>query len=159
MASDIFLKIEGITGEAQDALHQGEIDITAWSWQVQQDAQYFSGSGGGSPKATAHDLELIKPIDRSSPNLMTACFLGRRFPQATLTLRKSSGGVPLDFLKITLTDALITRVSPSSGGGSHFETVCLSFSKIKQEYVMQHATGSGAGMVVGAFDIKNNKQA
>ena len=158
MASDIFLNIEGISGESQDALHEGEIDITSWSWKVQQDARYFSGSGGGAPKATAHDLELMHPIDRASPGLMSACFLGRRFPQAVLTLRKS-GGVPLDFLKITMDDVLVTSVNPCSGGGSHFEQITLSFSKIKQEYLVQHATGIGAGMAVAAFDIKNNKQA
>ena len=55
MASDTFLKIEGITGESQDALHEGEIDITAWSWCVEQDARHLSGAGGGQAKAGIPD--------------------------------------------------------------------------------------------------------
>lgn len=110
MASDIFLKIDGITGESQDSKHLGEIDITSWSWAVHQEGRMMSGSGGGAPKATAHDMELIHNIDRASPGLMTACFAGRR----------------------------------------------LSFAKIRQEYLMQNASGSSAGTVVGSFDIKNN---
>jgi type VI secretion system secreted protein Hcp len=159
MAADIFLKIEGISGESQDALHEGEIDIASWNWKVQQDARYFSGSGGGSPKATANDLEVVHAVDRASPGLMSACFLGRRFSKAVLTLRKSGGGAPLDFFKITMDDVLVTSVTPFSSWDTHFEQVSLSFSKIKQEYLIQHETGIGAGMVVAAFDIKNNKQA
>lgn len=155
MASDIFLKIDGITGESQDSKHLGEIDITAWSWSVLQEGRMMAGSGGGAPKATANDMELIHQIDRASPGLMTACFIGRRFPQAILTLRKA-GGLPLDFMKITLSDVLITKVNPSGGGGGHFEQIHLSFAKIKQEYLMQNANGGSAGTVVGSFDIKNN---
>lgn len=65
----------------------------------------------------------------------------------------------MDFLKITMNDVLITSVNPCGGSGSHFEQINLSFAKIKQEYLLQHASGISAGMVVGAFDIKNNKQA
>jgi type VI secretion system secreted protein Hcp len=158
MAADIFLNIDGINGESQDALHEGEIDITAWNWKVQQEARMLGGSGGGAPKATVYDMELTHQIDRASPGLMTACCLGRHFPKAVLTLRKA-GGLPLDFLKITMTDVVITCVNPCGGGGSHFEQVNLSFATIKQEYVMQNKAGGAAGMVVGAFDIKNNKQA
>ncbi|WP_043114400.1 Hcp family type VI secretion system effector [Pseudacidovorax intermedius] len=155
MASDIFLKIDGITGESQDSKHLGEIDITSWSWAVHQEGRMMGGSGGGAPKATAHDMELIHNIDRASPGLMTACFAGRRFAQAVLTLRKA-GGLPLDFMKITLSDVLITKVSPCGGGGGHFEEIHLSFAKIRQEYLMQNASGGSAGTVVGSFDIKNN---
>ncbi|MBK1640378.1 hypothetical protein CKO12_00460 [Chromatium okenii] len=32
MAVDMFIKITGITGEAQDKTHKNEIDVLAWSW-------------------------------------------------------------------------------------------------------------------------------
>jgi type VI secretion system secreted protein Hcp len=158
MASDIFLKIEGITGEAQDATHEGEIDIHGWHWAVHQDARMLSGSGGGAAKATVQDMVLVHGIDRATPSLMAACFQGKHFAQTVLTLRKS-GGLPLDFFKITMSDVVITRVQPYGSDGGHFEEVHLSFSKIKQEYLMQHPRGGSAGMVTGAFDIKNNQQA
>jgi type VI secretion system secreted protein Hcp len=158
MAADIFLKIEGITGEAQDALHMDEIEIIGWSWSAQQDSRMLSGSGGGSPKATVHDMVLIHGIDRATPNLMTACLNGRHFQEAVLTLRKS-GGAPLDYFRVVMADVVITRVQPYGNDGGHFEELHLSFGKIKQEYLMQHFRGGSAGMVTGAFDIKNNRQA
>jgi type VI secretion system secreted protein Hcp len=158
MASDIFIKIDGITGEAQDANHPGEIDVTHWSWDIQQSSTALSGSGGGSPKATVYDLVFMHSIDRASPNLMTACLHGRHIPQAELTMRKS-GGLPLEYFKLTMSDVVITKVQPTASEGGHHEQIHLSFAKVKQEYLMQHPTGGSAGMVTGAFDIKNNRQA
>lgn len=39
------------------------------------------------------------------------------------------------------------------------ETVSLSFSKVKQEYVVQNAQGGSGGAVTASFDIKGNKEA
>ncbi|MCB5205950.1 Hcp family type VI secretion system effector [Methylovorus mays] len=158
MATDIFLKIEGITGESQDSLHVNEIDVMSWSWKVEQSSSMLSGSGGGAPKATVHDLVLTHQIDRSSPALMTSCLMGKHFVQAVITMRKA-GGVPLPYFKLTMSDVVITNVEPYITSGLHMETIHLSFAKVKQEYLMQDKTGGSAGVVTGAFDIKNNKQA
>jgi len=157
MATDIFLKIEGITGESQDSLHVNEIDVMSWSWKIEQSSSMLSGSGGGAPKATVHDLVLTHQIDRSSPALMTSCLMGKHFVQAVITMRKA-GGVPLPYFKITMNDVVITNVEPYITSGLHMETIHLSFAKVKQEYLMQDKTGGNAGVVTGAFDIKNNKQ-
>jgi type VI secretion system secreted protein Hcp len=157
MTTDIFLKIEGITGESQDALHVNEIDVMSWSWKIEQSSSMLSGSGGGAPKATVHDLVLTHQIDRSSPALMTSCLMGKYFVQAVITMRKA-GGVPLPYFKLTMSDVVITNVEPYVTSGLHMETIHLSFAKVKQEYLMQDKTGGSAGVVTGAFDIKNNKQ-
>ncbi|APR34617.1 type VI secretion system tube protein Hcp [Paraburkholderia sp. SOS3] len=44
--ADIFLKIVGIAGESQDALHRGEIEIDSWRWKMSQPSSMMSGSGG-----------------------------------------------------------------------------------------------------------------
>ena len=44
MASDIFLKIDGIKGEATDVSHPNEIEVVSWSWGV---SKVFISSGGG----------------------------------------------------------------------------------------------------------------
>ena len=45
MASDIFLKIDGIQGEATDVNHQNEIEVWSWSWGV---SEVFITSRGGA---------------------------------------------------------------------------------------------------------------
>jgi type VI secretion system secreted protein Hcp len=160
MAQDIFIKINGIDGESQDATHKNEIEVKSWGWQVLQQSNMHMGSGGGAGKATVEDLSFEHLMDRASPNLMKYCLTGKHIDQAVLTVRKA-GGNPLEYLKITMSDVIVTQVYPS---GSNTDTgiaeqVRLSFAKVKQEYVVQNAQGGSGGAVTAGYDIKGNKEA
>ena len=160
MAQDIFLKINGIDGESQDSSHKNEIEVLGWGWQVSQQSSMHSGSGGGSGKATVEDLTFEHMLDRASPNLMKYCLNGKHIDQAVLTVRKA-GGSPLEYLKITMSDVIVTLVGPS-GSNSEIgirEQVRLSFSTVKQEYVVQNAQGGSGGTITASYDIKQNKEA
>lgn len=161
MAQDIFLKINGIDGESQDSSHKNEIEVLAWTWDIKQQSNMHAGSGGGAGKATVSDLTFEHFIDRASPNLMKYCLTGKHINEALLVVRKA-GGNPLEYLKITMTDVLVTKVSPSGSvldEVSMRESVALSFAKIKQEYVVQNAQGGSGGAVTAGYDIKGNKEA
>ncbi|WP_321783732.1 type VI secretion system tube protein Hcp [Paraburkholderia sp. J94] len=151
MSNDVFLKIDGIAGESQDAAHPGEIQVTNWIWRMSQPSAMMSGSGGGAAKATVEDLVFFHEVDRASPNLMSFCLTGKHVPTAVLTMRKA-GGLPLDFLRITMTDVIVTGVEMSAS----YEQVRLSFARVKQEYMVQNAVGGSRGVVTGTFDIKAN---
>lgn len=153
--ADMFIKIDGITGESQDEVHNGEIDVTSWHWKMAQQSSMMSGSGGGAGKATVNDLEFVHQLDRASPNLMRYCLTGRHIPKVVLSMRKA-GGVPLDFLKITMNDVVITGVEPTAAADKYWEHVTLSFAKVKQEYTIQDRLGSSGGTVTASFDIKEN---
>lgn len=157
MAQDMFIKINGIEGESLDASHKGEIELLRWNWSVAQPANMHSGSGGGSGKSTVHDLYFKHFIDRSSTTLIQYCLTGKHIPEAVLTVRKA-GGTPLDFLKITLQELIITSVEPM--GMNHMpmpiERVGLSFSRVKFEYLPQSAEGNKLGVVAMGYDIKAN---
>jgi type VI secretion system secreted protein Hcp len=160
MAQDIFLKINGIEGESQDASHKNEIEVLGFNWKVHQESSMHAGSGGGAGKATVDDLEFVHFVDRSSPNLMKYCLTGKHVPEALLTVRKA-GGSPLEYLKLTLTDVIVTSVNPAGTNADEMrvkETVRLSFSKIKQEYAVQNAQGGSGGAVTASYDIKGNKE-
>ncbi len=161
MPQDIFLKLEGIEGESQDAKHKDEIEVLNWSWTMTQSAAMHSGSGGGAGRAEVGDLEFDHRPDRASPSLMRMCLTGKHISKATLTMRKA-GGDPLDYLKLTMDDVLITRVRPCIGAGDEGggrETVALSFAKVSQEYQVQNAQGGPGGAVTAGYDIKRNEEA
>ncbi|AOJ95300.1 Hcp family type VI secretion system effector [Burkholderia multivorans] len=161
MAQDIFLKIDGINGESLDDKHKDEIEILNWDWEILQESSMHSGSGGGAGKATVKDLTFEHNIDRASQNLMKYALTGKHIDQAVLVMRKA-GGNPLEYLKLTMSDVIVTRVKPSgskAGEEKSRETVSLSFSKVKQEYVVQNAQGGSGGAVTASFDIKGNKEA
>ncbi|BFG72527.1 Hcp family type VI secretion system effector [Paraburkholderia terrae] len=151
MSNDVFLKINGISGESQDAKHPDDIEVLNWSWKMSQRSSMMTGSGGGAAKATVEDLVFFHNLDRASPNLMSYCLTGRRIPQAVLTMRKA-GGVPFDFFRITMSDVIITGVEMTA----QHEHVRLSFASVRQEYLVQNAQGGSRGVVTGTFDIKAN---
>ena len=109
----------------------------------------MSGSGGGAGKASVEDLRFFHQVDRTSSNLISYCLTGKPIDQAALTMRKS-GGLPLDFLRITMSDVIVTGVEMRQS----FEHVSLSFARVKQEYIIQNALGGSRGVLTGMFDIK-----
>lgn len=157
MAQDIFIKFDGIEGESQDFTHKGEIAILSWDWSVSQRSTMHSGSGGGAGKATVHDLHFEHYIDKASPNLLQYCLTGKPVSKAVLTIRKA-GGSPLEYLRITLHELIITAIQPV---GYHTmraprEEVGLSFSRVNVDYTLQNAEGNPAGTISMGYDIKAN---
>lgn len=160
MACDIFLKVEGINGEAQDKDHKGEIDILAWSWGVSQSGTMHLGGGGGAGKANAQDISVTKYIDKSSPLLIKACTKGTHIKSAKLTVRKA-GDKPLEYIIIELSDCLISSVSNGGSGGEDrlTENMTINFAEIKFTYTPQKFDGSADGKVPFGFNFSTNTDA
>lgn len=159
MSQDIFLKVNGITGESQDASHKGEIEVLDWEWEITQQSTMHAGSGGGAGKATVSDLTFDHYVDRASPNLLKYCLTGKHIDTATLVVRKA-GGSPLEFLTITMDDVIVTKVAPALTAtmSRPREVVSLAFARVKQEYVMQNQQGGSGGTVSAGYDIQQNRE-
>ncbi|WGY69176.1 type VI secretion system tube protein Hcp [Burkholderia cepacia] len=160
MAQDIFLKLTGIRGESRDASHPDEIEVLAWDWSADQPLTARSGRGSTGGKCTANDLTIEHHVDRASPILMLHCLKGNHIEKAVLVARKA-GGMPLEYLKITLDDVLITRINSAANlnMARPREEVQFSFARIRQEYVVQSAQGGSGGTVAAGYDIKTGTAA
>jgi type VI secretion system secreted protein Hcp len=158
MSVDMFIKIGDIKGEAQDASHKDEIDVLTWSWGASQSGSVHAGSGGGAGKASFQDLSFTKHVDLSSAKLLRLAATGEHVPEATLVVRKA-GTKPLEYIKFTLTDCLITSVSTGGSGGEDrlTENVTIQFAEFKYVYTAQKPDGTPGGVMPFAFDIKANK--
>ncbi len=143
MAYDIFLKIDGIDGESMDDKHKNEIEVLSWRWNIHQESTMHAGSGLGSGKVSVTNLDFDHYIDRASPNLFKYCASGKHIPQAILVMRKA-GGNPLEY--------------SHDGEIASRETVELSFSTVKQEYVVQNQQGGSGGTITAGYDFKANKE-
>ena len=162
MAYDAFLKLDGIKGESQDAKHKGEIDIMSFSWGAHQAGTSAIGSGAGSGKVSLQDLQITKKVDSSSPLLFLNCANGAHIKEGNLVVRKA-GGDQLEYLKIKLTDVLVSSYQPSGHvhGGDDIptESVSLNFSKIEMNYQPQGADGKAqGGPILAGWDVKANKK-
>jgi len=159
MAFDQFIKIGDIEGESQDNTHFGEIDVLSWKWGMAQSGTMHSGSGGGAGKVSINDITITKNIDKSTPVLMKSCSDGTQFPEAKLTVRKA-GTTPLEYLIITMKNAIITSLSTGGSGGEDviIELTTLNFSEVSVEYQTQAADGSpDGGVITYGWNIAANK--
>jgi type VI secretion system secreted protein Hcp len=159
MAVDIFLKLTGIKGESKDAHgHKDEIHVESFSWGLTQQGTFGHGGGGGTGKVNVHDISMSKNLDKSSCMLMYHCCSGKHIGEGLITVRKS-GDKPLEYLKIKLTDILVSSIQHSgSGHGDELtENLSINFAKFEVEYFEQNQKGGGssAGTVKG--DVPGNK--
>lgn len=159
MAVDYFLKIDGVAGEAADAKHKGEIDVQSWSWGATQTgmATRSSGSGGGAGKVAMQDFHFVMDVNKASPSLMLACATGQHIKMATLTCRKA-GGEQQEYLKITMSDLLVSSYQTGGSGELPVDQVALNFAKIEFEYKPQKPDGTLDSPVKTGYDLKLNKK-
>jgi type VI secretion system secreted protein Hcp len=159
MAVDYFLKLDGIPGESTDAKHKGEIDVLAFSWGVSGSKSTGpGGGGGGAGKAVFEDLLVVARTSKASPRLWLACASGQHIKNAVLTCRKP-GKTPFEFLKITLTDVLVSSYEiDGSDEELPLDQVALAFAKVETAYTPQDATGKAQPPVKAGWDVKANKK-
>lgn len=160
MAVDMFLKLDGIKGESKDHKHPDEIHIESFSWGLSQTGAHGVGGGGGAGKVNVHDISITKFLDKSSPELMLACCNGKHIPSGLVTVRKA-GETPVEYLKIKLTDILISGIQHAGHGSDLLtESLSLNFAKFNLEYQEQGADGKAkGGPVTIGWDIKANQKA
>jgi len=132
-AVDMFLKIEGIDGEATDKKHKGEIDVLSWSWGMSQSGSSGSGETG---KVNVQDFSYTKFIDKSTPKIYEKLSSGKHIPTIELSISDKKYSGKQTYLKYTLTNVLVTSVSTGGSGGEDrpTENITLNFAEIKVTY-------------------------
>jgi type VI secretion system secreted protein Hcp len=160
MAVDMFFKIAGVDGEAKDSKHKGEIDVLAWSWGLSNSGSAQVGGGAGAGKVNVQDLSFTKWFDKASPKLVLACCNGSHYDEATLVVRKA-GGTPVEYIKLKLTEVLITSISTGGSGGEDrlTENVTLNFAKFELNYTPQDDKGAAGTAIPAGWDIAGNVKA
>jgi type VI secretion system secreted protein Hcp len=161
MANDIFLKIDDLEGDSLDNAgnkHAKSISVLGWSWALTQTGTTHLSSGGGSGKVSVNDISFTKRIDTTSTNLVQKCCDGTHFKKAVFTMRKAGGKNPVEFLKIELSDLIISSVSASVAPESEtvIENVTLNFAKVKLTYTPQDKDGNPLAEMPASWDIPGN---
>ena len=116
------------------------------------------GTGvGGNPsagKVNIQDLSLTKYVDKSSPLLMLNCADGGHIATATLYVLKA-GAKNNQYIKIIMTDVVVTSVSTGGSGGEDklTENISLNFAKVEFDY-----SSDGTDATTGKFtwDVADN---
>ena len=133
-AGGIFLDIAGIAGESTDPSHTNQVDVLGWSWGMINSGS--AQTGVSTNKASFQSLNVTKYVDKASPQLMLACAKGAHISMATLYVRNTDTN-PIEFIKIQLTNVLVTTVSTGGSGGEDqlTENVSLNFANVQLDYI------------------------
>lgn len=159
MAIDMFMKVEGVSGESKDANHKDWTNVDSFEWGAIQPGSMTSG-GGGAGKVNFNDLTVIAAIDKSTPTILKNCATGQHLSKVEVSVCKA-GGEQIEYSRTTLEDVLVTAVKFIGAQENDVLKIQYSFqaAKVKNQYWEQTDKGSKGAEVQMAFNIKENKSA
>jgi len=164
MAIDMFLKIDGVTGESNDSKHAQEIEVKSFSHSVSNQSTVGSGtSGSGAGKASFGALKIVALTNNSSPTLFQNAASGTAFKTAKLTARKA-GTTQQEYFTIELSEVYVSEynngyqpVDPNNPTEvAHVDSYSLTYKTIKITYKPQKTDGTLGAPAIGQYNLGNN---
>ncbi|HEX2732531.1 MAG TPA: type VI secretion system tube protein Hcp [Polyangiaceae bacterium] len=151
-SQNAFLKIDEIKGEVTVKGHESDVAILAWSWGVT--GGKISATGSATGKVNLQALSVTKLVDKSSAPLLSAVLTGKHLKTLQLTIQKA-GEMPVDYLKITLEDVLVSSISlgGSAGDDRATESVTFTFRKVTFAYVPQNLKGGTEAAITTTYEV------
>lgn len=161
--ADIYLKIDGIKGDATDEKHKDQIEVQAFTHAINQPTGGPQTSAGGltGGRVIHGEFEIEKRMDASSPMLFLACSTGDPIKQATLTLRRSAKDQKV-FMTYVFDQLIISSVecTGSTEGDDAIpnERIKIRYDKITLEYTPVDSAGKEGSKVKAGWDVAKNKK-
>lgn len=158
VAVDMFLKIEGVEGEATRRGHEGWIEIQAFNWGVSSAASAVTGASRAAGAPNFDDVSVTKYVDKATPPLAQACAEGKRMAEAEIVFYRAGSTVPAGSIKLWDV-AIASALSTSEATADRpIEELSLTFGKIQWSYSEVDATGRARGTVTAGWDLTTNRR-
>ncbi|MCL2887635.1 MAG: type VI secretion system tube protein Hcp [Betaproteobacteria bacterium] len=155
---DIYLKVDGVDGEAEDANHTAWIGVDSIAGGVANAGAFSYGSGGGSGKAQWNDLAVRCKFDKCYPTLMQKCASGEHITSVQISANKA-GGTQEEFLNINMQDVIISSINLAGSEATEaMFDIGFNFAKIVVTGKAQTDQGTMGGAVVAGWDVKLNQK-
>lgn len=147
----VFVKFDGVDGEALDKDHSGWIVVESLSARMDLNPMSVA-AGATQPRAdiTHDDFILTKTVDKASAKLAEAVCKGKVFPKVEIHISASYGSARATYLKYELKNVRVTSYSVSGAGSSGElakETIALNFEEVKVTYTENDGKGASKGNV------------
>ncbi|SAK54344.1 Hcp1 family type VI secretion system effector [Caballeronia pedi] len=150
--TNIFMKIDGVKGEATVIGHIGEIDVLSWQWEMHQDARGESSH----KRATIENLQFVQRVNLASSSLLQMLLHSKAASEGVLTVLSPNAQAsttplgkivpPKPTLQIFMKRVMVHRIVPYGTAYGHFESVVISFEEFKREYTPQSIGGAACGV-------------
>lgn len=153
-SAQIFLRLDGIKGSAKAGNHPGWMAILSVQCGLGRSLNVRNGGAQGTSLASFSEITCAKSLDAASPQLAFYAAGGGSNVVETGTLDFiDSNPHASRYLRVNLTNILISSYSQSTGGGVPTETFSLAPLVVSWNYVQYDgASGLPAGY---AYDIWN----
>jgi type VI secretion system Hcp family effector len=142
-ATEIYMSIPGIPGNATARGFQNDIELLSYSQSVQAPLT-SSGTGSGAGKLSCGQITINKNLDKASPLLIRSLVSNHRLAQVVINFvetRANGTGQEIDYI-VTLKDVSVTSVQQSDKTPSELtETVSFSATEFSIDYVPYTARG------------------
>src|SRR5436190_13030504 len=151
-APSFYIKIDEIKGNARSKAHDGETEITSWSWgETQSVFPSETRKAGGS--VAMRDFQFSAVMSAASNQFLLHCASGKRFKSAVITAEQDTAKGRHTYLTITLTNVVIGSydVDGIHGPDLPTERLTLRFTKIEFAY-----TPPGGGNFTSSWDLSQN---
>jgi type VI secretion system secreted protein Hcp len=145
MAVEIYLTIDGITGESTKAGAETWIEIFSFSNGASNPSSVAFGTGSGAGKVDISSINLQKQLDASSPFLFANCCAGTHVDKGAMIVREATGGTTTQvYFQYDLTEVFIDSISwgGAAGGGKPSENISVSAKSLMVTYWPQNSDGT-----------------
>ena len=158
---EIFLELDGITGESQKSGAEGWIEIFSFSNGASNPSSVAFGTGSGAGKVDLSSLSLQKQLDVASPDLFLHCCNGSHIAKGSMIVREATGDTTTKvYYQYDMTEVFVDSISwgGAAGGGKPSESLSMSAKSLQVTYTPQNSDGTLGSKIVKGWNVTTNAQ-
>lgn len=156
----IYIKYEGIDGEATHETHKKWLDVGSLQWGIGRAISTPSGSTANreASEPSVSEVTITKMMDASSPKFFVESVTGAVGKKVEIHL-VTTGSPGVTYAEYILTDALVSAYSMSSGGDRPSESISISFTKMEYKFIPYDNKNKAGTPISVSYDISTTKSA
>jgi type VI secretion system secreted protein Hcp len=156
----IYMKYDGIDGEATQQEHKKWIDCTSISWGAARSIDNTTGVGTNreASEPRVSDVTITKTMDAASPKLFTEACAGNQGKDVKIELT-TTGSPSIVYCVYTLKNAIVASYSVNSSSTERpSESVGISFTNMEIKFTSFDDKNVAGSPVTASYDVASTKK-
>ena len=153
----IILEIASIKGNCIIDGYVGQTIILSFSHSASMPMQMDRANTertAGRPNFS--EMNFSKMSDIATPALYAACVAGTKLGEAKIHIGRTEGSKFMSLIEYVLSDAMVSNISTSGGGGQPSDSFSLNYTTITQVYSQQTQDSTKKGSAGFGWDLVKN---
>jgi type VI secretion system secreted protein Hcp len=153
----IILEIASIKGNCIIEGYAGQVIVQSFSHSasipMQMDRANTERTSG---RPNFSEMNFSKMADVATPALYAACVAGTKLGYAKIHIGRTEGSKFMSLIEYVLSDAMVSNISTSGGGGQPSDSFSLNYTEITQVYSQQNQDSTKKGSAGFGWDLVKN---